>query len=108
MSITITTASGRTAVLPDTLDPARVAGLDEDGRIVVDDYDARNAEPISIGGFTMTPFMFGLTLCCNASDKGVEDGVVCRGCYSYEETGNYLFRTPAGEFPGLDPKVSQS
>lgn len=95
---TFTTASGRTATLPKGLDLARVAGLDEDGRIVVDDFDARNAT-------TEGAFMFGLTLCCNASDKGVEDGVVCRGCYGFNETGNYLFRAADGTFPGLDPIV---
>lgn len=100
------TASGRRKALPENLDPARVAGLDPEGRIVVDDFDARNAEPRAVGGHTMQPFMFGLTLCCNASDKGVEDGVVCRGCYSAEETGAYLFRTDEGTFPGLDPVAS--
>jgi hypothetical protein len=109
MSITITTESGRTQVLPDTLDPDRVAGLDFEGRIVVDDFDARNAEPIDLGNAgTLNPFMFGLTLCCNASDKGIEDGVVCRGCYGYEDTGNYIYRDKDGNFPDLDPKVSQS
>lgn len=107
MSTTITTASGRTQVLPDTLDVKRVAGLDDEGRIVVDDFDARNAEPIDLrNGYLMMPFMFGLTLCCNASDKGVEDGVVCRGCYGDSDTGHYLYRDPDGEFPGLDPTVS--
>lgn len=93
---TIVTESGRTKRLPVALSPTRVAGLDEDGRIVVDDFGARN-DPRD------GAFMFGLTLCCNASDKGIEDGVVCRGCYSYDETGSYLFRAPDGSFPGLDP-----
>ena len=31
-------------------------------------------------GHSMT---YGLTLCCEASDKGVEDGVACRACYRY-------------------------
>lgn len=98
------TKSGRIKALPEGLDQSRVAGLDDEWRIVVDDFDARNAEPIAVGnGILMQPHMFGLTLCCNASDKGVEDGVVCRGCYGYDETGNYLFREPDGEFRGLDP-----
>lgn len=100
---TIVTASGRTRMLPTTLDPGRVVGLDRDGRIVVNDFDAFNAEPRVIGGYTMTPFLFGLTLCCDASDKGLEHGVVCRGCYGSAETGNYLYRAEDGTFPGLDP-----
>lgn len=31
-------------------------------------------------GHSMT---YGLTLCCEASDKGWEDGVVCRKCFRY-------------------------
>ncbi len=102
---TIVTASGRTRTLPPALDASRVAGLDPDGRIVVDDFDARNAETRMIGGWPARPFMFALTLCCAASDKGVEDGVVCRACYSYDETGDYLYREADGSFPGLDPVV---
>jgi hypothetical protein len=105
MAHTITTQSGRTKTLPANIDPARVAGLDEDGRIVVDNFNARTAEPIVIAGYTQQPHMFGLTLCCNASDKGTEDGIVCRGCWSPDEIGNYLFRAPDGSFPGLDPVV---
>ena len=102
--IGIITKSGRIKALPESLDQSRVAGLDDEWRIVVDDFDARNAEPIPIGnGILMQPHMFGLTLCCNASDKGVEDGVVCRGCYSEADVGNYIFREPDGEFRGLDP-----
>lgn len=98
-AVYVVTESGERRVLPERLDPAVVAGLDEDGRIVVDHFDARNDEKPQFG----TPFMFGLTLCCNASDKGVEDGVVCRGCYGDADTGNYLFREADGTFPGLDP-----
>lgn len=105
---TITTASGATRALPKQIDPSRVAGLDADGRIVVDDFDARNASPTTVAGFAQQPFMFGLTLCCDASDTGVEDGVVCRGCYGTADVGNYLFRAPDGTFPGLDPVASIS
>jgi hypothetical protein len=101
----IITESGTTRTLPDDLDPSRVAGLDPEGRIVVDDFDARNAEPTTGSGFTMQPFMFGLTLCCNASDKGVESGIVCRGCHDDIDVGNYIYRAADGSFPGLDPKV---
>ena len=108
MPTTITTESGRTKVLPDTLELHRVAGLDREGRIVVDDSDARNAEPSVVAGHTIAPFMFGLTLCCNASDKGVESGVVCRGCYGETDVGNYLYREPDGSFPELDPIASST
>lgn len=92
MSTTITTKSGRTRVLPEHVDPDEVLGLDEDGRIVI--------HPEWMGDHA-----FGLTLCCNAYDKGVEDGVVCRNCYG-DENGNYLFfRDEAGTFLGLDPKL---
>lgn len=108
MSTTIRSASGTIRRLPDQLDPRRVAGLDEAGRIVVDDFDARNAEARKVGGYMSYPFMFGLTLCCDASDKGVEDGVVCRGCYGTApnaDEGNYLFRWPDAGLVGLDPVV---
>lgn len=101
MPTTITTRSGRTKVLPDNLEPSRVAGLDEDGRIVVDDFDARHDR---------NGHMFGLTLCCNAYDKGYDDGVYCRGCAGgapAPDGGNNLFRAADGSFPGLDEKVSE-
>ena len=93
MSDTIRTASGRTRVLPEHVDVAKVVGLDPDGRIVVEDF---GPDPT---------FVFGLTLCCNAYDKGVEDGIVCRACYSYTENGAYLFRRFDGTYPGLDAMV---
>ena len=92
MSTTITTESGRTRVLPEHVDVTEVLGLNQDGRIVVQqDW--------------MGDYAFGLTLCCNAFDKGVEDGVVCRHCYG-NENGNYLFRAADGTYPGLDKVVS--
>lgn len=99
----IVTASGRSKALPANLDPERVVGLDADGRIVVNDFDAFNREPSVIAGWTIQPFLFGLTLCCNASDKGVDDGVVCRGCYDTLDVGSYLYRAADGTFPDLDP-----
>ena len=102
-TVRIVTASGRQRDLPPTLtDPeGRVVGLDEDGRIVVDNFGT-SSRPYHEGDF-----VFGLTLCHDASDKGVEDGVVCRACYGDADTGadagNYLFRAPDGSFPGLDP-----
>ena len=97
---TITTVSGRTAEVPEHLE--NVVGLNADGRIVVDPFDARNATPAVIAGHTMTPYMFALTLCCNAYDKGTEDGAVCRGCYG-SDGGEYMYRAADGTFPGLDP-----
>lgn len=93
MTTTIITESGRTKVLPPELNLERVAGLDTDGRIVIDDFDALSGDG---------PWVFGLTLCCNASDKGVEDGIACRGCYSMEEIGAYIYPGPDRTFPGLD------
>ena len=107
----LTTQSGRTAqVRSDMLARSeRIAGLDPEGRIVIDDYDARNPEkkPSVIGGHTLGIFMFGLTLCCQASDKGTESGVCCRACYGTApgaDEGSYLYRNEAdGTFPDLDP-----
>lgn len=57
-----------------------VIGLDPEGRVVVR----------YMGGYSRAGgWLFGLTLCCNASDKGVEDGVVCRGCYDTIDVGAY-------------------
>lgn len=92
--ITLTTRHHSKA-LPADLELSRVVGFDQAGRIVVNDFDAFNPNASN------DVFLFGLTLCCNASDKGVEDGIVCRGCYGYHETGNYLFRSHG--FPGFDP-----
>lgn len=105
MATIIETVSGRKAVLPADLDADRVVGLDPAGRIVVNDFDAFNAEPTVICGYFTAPSLFGLTLCCNAYDKGVEDGIVCRGCYGYDEVGDYLPRAADGTFPDLDPRV---
>lgn len=113
---TIVTASGRRKVLPNGLETERVAGLDADGRIVVDDFGAREM-PAGAKFITGEPYVFGLTLCCNASDKGMEDGVGCRGCHGLEgdlavardgrkviaDIGSYLYRAKDGSFPGLDP-----
>ena len=108
--ITIRTASGTTRQLPADLELGRVVGLDLAGRIVVDDFDAMSTPvpPVEEYTFRDAPFVFGLTLCCNASDKGGENGVYCRGCYGTEmnaDTGEYLYRMADGTFPGLDPMV---
>jgi hypothetical protein len=106
---TIRTASGRTRVLPSYVDPATAAGLDEEGRLVVDNFSARTSTIEHHPGGTVRPFLFGLTLCCNASDKGCEDGVFCRACYGSKpnaDTGHYLFMADDGTFPGLDPVAS--
>jgi hypothetical protein len=72
----ITLASGNVRVV-DYHVGYPVLGLDADGRVVVDlDTDCG-------GGH------FGLTLCCDAFDKGVEDGVVCRACYDGWDIGMY-------------------
>lgn len=59
--------------------PKRVEGLDAEGRIVL-----RYLPDAEAGGWS-----FGLTLCCNAADKGTDSGVVCRSCYDDWDTGAY-------------------
>lgn len=98
----IKTASGRTRRVAPHVDTTTILGLDEDGRVVVQE-DWMKKEPDA--------YAFGLTLPgpgCEgfAWDKGVEDGVVCRRCYGTHDVGNYLFfRDEAGNFVGLDPLV---
>lgn len=100
MTTVIRTVSGATKELPDWLDPTpgsdpEVLGLDQDGRIVVHHDWMGDAHA------------YGLTLCCNAYDKGVEHGVVCRACYG-DESGNYLFwKDDNGQWLGLDPVVRE-
>lgn len=104
----ITTVSGRNRRVHPSLDLSAVVGLDRAGRVVVDHFGAM-ATPVPAPEdytFAEAPFVFGLTLCCDASDKGTEDGVVCRGCYGGKpnaDEGDYLYRGPDGTFPGLDP-----
>lgn len=107
---TLTTVTGRTATLPETLDITHVVGLDYRGRIVVDHFNALNAPANPTGNFSDEVFVFGLTLCCTASDTGVESGVVCRGCYGDETTGDdvghYIYRDADGGWSGLDRVAS--
>lgn len=88
-------SEARMVVARSLVDPERedltVLGRDPEGRIVVRFYPHSPD-----GGWT-----FGLTLCCNAVDKGVEDGVVCRGCYGDTDVGVYSPRV-ADAFLGWD------
>lgn len=93
MTAILRTVSGRSAVVPDHVDLETVIGLDEAGRIVVHE------------GW-MSDFAFGLTLCCSAFDKGVEDGIVCRACFGQADVGNYLPADGAGSFVGLDSTLT--
>jgi hypothetical protein len=90
----IKTQSGRTRRVPAHVDIDTIVGLDSDGRIVVH-------EP------WMKDYAFGLTLCCDAWDKGLDEGTACRACYGAksDDTGNYLFAGPDGTYPGVDPMV---
>ncbi|GAB3081162.1 hypothetical protein GCM10027053_52190 [Intrasporangium mesophilum] len=64
--------SGVTRVLhPNLIE--RVQGLSDEGRVVVDD------------GYG---YLFGLTLCCDAYDKGSVGGACCRACYG-DDAGEY-------------------
>lgn len=86
MTTALTTVSGRSREIPAHVDLATVVGLDADGRIVVrEDW---------MGGAG-----FGLTLCCDAFDKGMEDGVFCRACYG-GDAGSYPFESE------IDPVAS--
>src|SRR3712207_3370486 len=94
MTTQVVSASGQVRTLPDWLagGAGKGLGLDAEGRIVV--HEEWMADEMA----------FGLTLCCNAYDKGFEDGVYCRACYGGDE-GNYLFKFGRETFVGLDPMV---
>lgn len=94
---TIRTIGGRTRRLPDHVDLDGVRGLDPEGRIVVDPFPGHLQPP---------EYLFALTLCCDAYDKGSMGAVVCRACYGAApdaDIGDYLFRRDDGTYPGLDP-----
>jgi hypothetical protein len=114
MSVVVTeivTKSGARKILPPHVNLEIVAGLDEEGRIVVDNFDAFHAPYVpwtskDLETYVSHPFLFGLTLCCDAYDKGMEDGIYCRACYGEkmgDEAGHYLYKAEDGSFPGLDP-----
>jgi len=71
---TVTFQSGATRDLHPAIVPT-VLGLSAEGRVVVQSEGM--------------PWTFGLTLCCNAYDKGMEDGAGCRACYSLDDAGEY-------------------
>lgn len=86
--VTLTFQSGKTREVRESIKD-QVVGLDDDGRIVVDQ------------GMDMH---YGLTLCCDAFDKGTADAVVCRSCYGTTDTGAYYFPGPDGKIPApFDP-----
>lgn len=70
----------------------RVQGLDAEGRVVVDD------------GYG---YLFGLTLCCNAYDKGAEDRVVCRHCYGTDDIGRYGAVVTDPKVPTVEETVAK-
>lgn len=100
-ALTLRFASGATRLAARTLVkpgergiPRKVLGLDSEGRIVV------NYHPDSDGG----GWRFALTLCCDASDKATEGGVVCRGCYGTSpaaDVGDYD-AVPVDAYVGFD------
>lgn len=96
MTYILTTQSGRTVTVDhdELAKSGRIVGCDPEGRIVVNDLDFPDSS---------APFLFGLTLCCQASDKGVENGVVCRACYDDSDIGSYLYPDAAGNYADLDP-----
>ena len=79
-------ADGYTYVLPRHWTPemlARVVGFDEDDYPIAEYVDRESS----------WRQLYGMTLCCGASFKGLEDGVGCRSCYSLTD-GNDV---PRGE-----------
>lgn len=94
---TMTTVSGRTIDVPDGI-IGDVIAVDSEGRMVVDTFDALAAPVVPDQPFRDCPFLFGLTLCCNAYDKGCEDGVYCRSCYG-DDSGAYHYRNADGSWP---------
>lgn len=88
----IKTKSGRTRRVRSDVNPRTIVGLDQEGRVVV-------REP------WMDDYAFGLTLCCDAWDKGLDDCVVCRACLGAKsgDTGHYMQMADDGSLPGLDP-----
>jgi hypothetical protein len=99
--LTITTASGAVREIPEAI-ADKVVGLDSEGRIVIDQWNELAAPKKGSS-------LFGLTLCCNAFDKGGEDSVYCRSCYGAKpnaDEGAYLFAWETDGvwgFPELDP-----
>lgn len=84
---TITTAAGQVVTLPYEQTDQPVLGLDAEGRVVLD----------------MGDYGFGLTLCCQAWDKGLADDTCCRACYGPDTSAYYFW----GEAKGVtDPAVS--
>jgi hypothetical protein len=98
--VIVRTRSGAEKEFKSAIDWTRIVGLDWDRRVVVNDFDAfredRASRTVNYGGIASTesPFLFGLTLCCNASDKGTDWGVCCRSCYGDSDNadeGSYIF-----------------
>jgi hypothetical protein len=106
--LTIRTRSGACRIVDSAVDAETIVGLDPDGRLVVDTFgDAFHPDRRKIE--QSTPFLFGLTLCCNAYDKGGECDVYCRACYggaANADAGAYLYMAADGTYPGFDPAVS--
>lgn len=67
--VELTFADGSTAMIA-SIKAERIVGKDHDGLLI-----AQNVFP---NGNRM---LYPLTPCCQASDKGTEDGIACRGCY---------------------------
>lgn len=94
----IKTASGRTRRVPAHVDTTTILGLDGAGRVVVQEDWMKSGDA----------YAFGLTLCCDAWDKGMEDGIYCRACYGAKpdaDAGHYMWADGNGDIPGLDPVV---
>lgn len=67
-------ADGSTLTAPNKV-AENIVGKDAEGRVI--------AQVVILDEV----MLFALTSCCLASDKGVEDGIVCRRCYRYLDAG---------------------
>lgn len=67
-------ADGSTLSAPNSL-AENIVGKDAEGRVIAQEVILDEV------------MLFALTSCCLATDKGVEDGIVCRRCYRYLEVG---------------------
>lgn len=65
-------ADGSTLSAPVAIS-GRIIGKDAEGRVIAQEVILDEV------------LLFALTSCCLATDKGVEDGIVCRNCYRYLE-----------------------
>lgn len=98
MTMMLSTTSGRIREIPEHIDLTSILGLDSEGRIVIRES-------------WMDSYAFGLTLCCDAYDKGGDDDIYCRACKGAKpnaDAGYYHFELRDGSIPNIDPVLIMS